>query len=206
MKEDDANIYAERYQLISWLKIVDTAMLRLLDLLTYGAELVDVDGKMILNFTPDVQKKLHGLIVDTLNDETYYGKTNILIGACKPVDNWRTLIQKVEPGIFRVEIDENVVSVDMVKLNQFLDSVFSRLRSNKEQLSRKLIVYSHKMLDQYDALTCVNSILSQFGDVLYDPQYSILNLILDGNHAFNHSESLRREIIDDVKGDLIQIY
>lgn len=198
--------YEEKYQIISWLKVIDTALLRLIDSLKIGDDLILQDDKMILNFVPKIQNLFMSIILDTIESSTYFGKINILIGCCKPADNWRNIIQEKDDSALRLTIADPSLRIDETKLNQFLDGAFSKIRSGILQKTHKFHVYSNKILDQYDAVMASAEILSQFGSASYDPDSFLYHLILDGNHSYDHKVGLRREIIDDVKKDLIQIY
>lgn len=203
----EENNYLDKYHLINWLKVIDTSLLRLIDSLKIGDDLVVQDEKLVLNFNSKIQNMLMEIIIDTIDSMLYFGKINILIGSCKPSENWRNFIQQVDssPGSYRFSISDESLYIDEIKLHQFLDNAFTKIRSGKIAKTRKFHVYSNKHLDQQDAFNSVNKICSQFGSVSYDPDSFSFHLILDGNHAYIHSVSLRREIIDEVRRDLIQI-
>lgn len=194
---------SESYNLINYLKIVDLSLLNILDYIEINesTSLVEKDDKLILNLNATSKKLLEGFIINNINNETYYGKRNILINSCKPVNNWRNIDKKVKSP--RIVLNDESIYIDEIKLNNLADSIFKKLptltavfskkTSFKEvsniqvSIQKELKLIEFEELDLSDSYVLLNRILSSFGVVNRDS--SAYNLINDGNNVYFHNVS-----------------
>ena len=111
----------ESYNIINYLKVVDTAMLSLFDYVDLNDDklMLVEDDRLLLKFSANCKRLLEGFVVSTINDSTYYGKHNILLNSCKPEKNWRN-IEKRAPKKVMLKIKDASVFIDELKFNSFV--------------------------------------------------------------------------------------
>ena len=188
--------FEEKYNFIDYVKVIDLAMLALIDMLQLGQdkELVIDDDKLILRLTPASKRMLESLVIDKINDSAYYNAVNIVIDTCNPKDNWRKIEQIVDTeNSFKYEISDTSLNIDILKMNQFFSALFNKLES--KMLDFKFL--SFKILDQKDAIKMMANELSRIGNVIYLEEMHLGNLIQDGNHVYLHQSKIRRELFED---------
>lgn len=209
----------ESYNLINYLKIVDLSLLNLLDYVEINESrlLVMNADKLVLNLNATSKKLLEGFIINNINNETYYGKHNILVNTCKPINNWRNFDKKNKNA--RIMINDKSVFIDIIKLNNLIDSVFKKLPSmtavftkkdvfneiSKTQVSiqKDLKIIEFLELDLTDAYLILNRILSTFG--LVNKDCVNYNIICDGNNEYFHNVSeLGEELFNKVRLELMK--
>ena len=209
----------ESYNLINYLKIIDLSLLNLLDYVEINetSSLVEENNKLVLNLNASSKKLLEGFIINNINNETYYGKRNILVNTCKPSHNWRNTDKKIKTS--RIIISDSSIYIDEIKLNNLADSVFKKLPSLTAVLSKKtmskevskmqvsiqkeLKLLEFEELDLTDSYILLNKILSTFGIVNKD--FVNYNLIGDGNNVYFHNVSeLSSEFSKKVQYELMK--
>ena len=209
---------SESYNFINFLKIVDLSLLNILDYVEINESklLIEKNDRLLLNLNSMSKKLLEGFIINNINNETYYGKRNILINTCKPVNNWRSFGKKVKTS--RIILKDESIYVDEIKLNNFIDDVFKRLPSMTAVLSKKnfndvsniqvsipkeLKIIEFNEIDILDSYESMTKILSSFGYVNKD---SInYNLIEDGNRRFHSGvDELSAELNKKVQFELMK--
>ena len=192
----------EKYNFIDYVKVIDLAFLALIDMLQLGQdkELVLDNDKLVVRLTPSSKRLPESLVVDKINDMAYYGAVNIVVDTCIPRDNWRKIEQIVNTeDSFKYEIADDSISVDVLKMNQFFNALFSKLE--KKMLKLKFIKF--KMLDQKDAVHMMSNELSRIGSIIQSEERHFSNLIQDGNHVYLHQGGIRRELFEDSRLQLV---
>lgn len=208
----------ESYNLINYLKVVDTSVLSLLDYVDLNDTklmLVD-DDKLILKFNANCKRLLEGFVVNTINDSTYYGKHNILLNSCKPEKNWRNQNRKLKSVMLKIK-DESVY-IDELKFNSFVADLYGRLPNISATLNKKntwqnsvskIPIYIQKDveflqfedIDLLDSYAALDKILSSFGIVNKDDLN--YNIIEDRNCDFSH-DGIVCELFERVRLELIK--
>jgi hypothetical protein len=172
----------------------------------------------VLNLNSTGKKLLEGFIINNINNETSYGKHNILVNTCKPMNNWRSSSEKVKN--MKVVLSDESVFIDEIKLNNLVDSVFKKLPSLTATLLKKnsfnevsktevaiqkdLKMIEFAEIDLIDMQTILNKILSVFGIVSKDFN-NYYNLICDGNSEYVHnSNDVREELYNKVRLELMK--
>jgi hypothetical protein len=213
----------EAYNFINYLKIIDLSLLNIFDYLDFDdpdSSLVLTDNKIVLNLNAKSKKLLEGFIINNINDALYYGKTNILINTCSPYNNWRNSLNNNKNKNEKCILIDESIYVDEVYLNQFINEIFKKLPTlnaaftqksfNNQFISTTFVNISSQKnvkylnfseIDIYDSYSILNSILSNFGNILMDElKY---NIIKDGNIEFRHNTNCESYIVDIVKNQLI---
>lgn len=211
----------ESYNLINFLKVIDLSILNLIDYVEINESNVLVldDDKLILSLNGNSKKLLEGFIINNINNETYYGKHNILVNTCKPQSNWRNFKKDIK--LQRVVAKDSSIFIDMVKLNSFVNDMFKKLPTltavfskknnyfgvskSKVSIQKDLKLLEFKEIDQIDAYVLLTKILSSFGNVNKDS--TNYNIICDGNlkcYHENDSTELSDYLFDKVRLTLIK--
>ena len=190
----------EFYNLINYLKIVDLSLLNLLDYVEINeSKALTLDNdRLVLNLNAPTRRLLEGFIVNNINNETYYGKHNILVNTCKPANNWRNPGRRSDAS--RIMANDSSVCIDMIRLNSLADSVFRKLPSMAESFSaerrlangakaplsiqKDLKIVEFTELDLADSYVIMGKILAAFGFVNRDGVN--YNIIRDGNGEYFH--------------------
>lgn len=210
----------ESFNLINYLKIIDLSLLNLFDYidLNESNEIIESNDRLILNFNSTCKKLLEGFVINNINNESYYGKVNILVNTCKPVSNWRTLkCEKLKKS--KIFLIDDSIYIDEIKLNTFTESLFKRLPSLNATLNKKSkfqpsvtksIVSIQKNIkflelpeiDQFDLYIIIEKLLSGCGCVNKDNfKY---NIIGDINCNISHDGNIRNELFDEVHRELMK--
>jgi hypothetical protein len=86
-----------------------------------------MNGQLTLNLSAKNKKILTGFIINNINNFIQYGKNNLIINTCKPMQNWRQFIRGNAIRSYKYKLIDNSIYTDMIKLNQFIDNLFSKL-------------------------------------------------------------------------------
>ena len=215
----------ENFNFIDYSKIIDLSILNLLDYSDFienACYYQENDDRLIVNLNPKNKKMLEGFIINNINNELSYGKTNIILNSCHPNKNWRNITNKTNINRFNI-IDDSIYISD-IDLNAFSKDLFNRLPSITATLIKKSgygnvditsshvsIMFGKKIkflefenLDIIDAYQVLNVLLSQFGDLTMSNFNYNNNIIKDGNCDFNHNSEISQDIIDNVRIKLIE--
>ncbi len=208
----------ESYNLINYLKIIDLSLLNLLDFIEINDAVLSSSDKLILNLNATNRKLLEGFIINNINNETHYGKHNILVNSCRPIDNWRN--KSTKDNVPMIQVKDRSILVDEIKLNNIAIKVFNMLPTLTATFAKKVIgakssiktsitiqkdlkLLGFKNLDLNDSYYILNKLLSTFGFVNTD--FINYNIICDGNNEYYHNiTSIGDELFDEVRGELMK--
>jgi len=214
----------ENFNFIDYVKIIDISILNLLDysdFLENTCYYHEDSDKIIINLNSKNKKLLEGFIINNINNEVVYGKTNIILNSCDPNKNWRNLDKK--PNKKRYIFIDDSIYIDEIKLNDFSDDLFKKIHSINATLIKKIqhrtdltsshisILFGKKIkflefenLDITDTYTILNVLLSPFGGLTINGLNYNNNILKDGNYIFNHSSEISQDIVDNVRIKLIE--
>jgi hypothetical protein len=211
----------QNFNIINYIHIVDLSLLNFIDYLEIIEDSYHVteEGQLYLNLNTKNKKILTGFIINNINNSIQYGKTNILVNTCKPMQNWRQEVRGNALRAYKYKFIDNSINVDIIKFNQFIDALFAKLPTlNLRTISQSYIgnndvlkfnfqqnIYYLDLenLDSCDVLNILTKLLAHIGHVNYQT-LNYNNLILtDGNYDYTHSSSCPDGIIEVVRHNLI---
>lgn len=204
------------FNFINFLKIIDLSLLNFIDY----CEVIEGSYQMVnnqfhINLNAKTKKLLIAIILSNINDAIQYGKTNIIVNTCRPMNNWRKEQRNNAIRCFKYVIKDESVLIDKIKLNQFLENIFEKLptydlkKLNLAPQCKELINMSNleiggkvhfvqfENVDVIDGFYILQKMFSSFGCLTFDN--TIYNLIDDGNCVYKHNMS---NIPDDVKENI----
>jgi hypothetical protein len=209
----------QSYNFINFVKIVDLSLLNFIDYMNYsneydeGAIMYSNEyNQLQINLNPKCRKLLTSLILNNINSTLHYGKTNIVINTCKPMQNWRQYNRKSAVRSYRYIIQDESIAIDAIKLNQWLDSLYKHLPTlniknfNTEFLKSSILnnidIYKNNVkyvefdnIDVYDSYKLLENYLKYNGQLSFDLlQY---NIISDGNCEYSHNGTFTDEIKEE---------
>lgn len=209
----------QSYNFINFIKIVDLSLLNFIDYVNYTYD-YEEDSLMVSNdmnqleiiLNPQCRKLLTSLILNNINSALHYGKTNIIINTCKPMQNWRQYKRKSAVRSYRYIIQDESISVDIIKFNQWLDRLYKHLPSlnikkfDTEFLQNSILnnidIYKNNIkyiefdnIDVYDAYKLLEEYLKYSGQLSFD--LLNYNILLDGNHEYSHGGTFTDEIKEE---------
>ena len=116
------------FNFINFLHVIDLSLLNFIDY----CEVIEgsyqmVDNQFLINLNAKTKKLLTALILSNINDKIQYGKTNVLVNTCRPMNNWRKEERNNAIRCFKYVIKDESVMIDKIKLNQFLENIFEKL-------------------------------------------------------------------------------
>lgn len=178
-----------------------------------------MSGQLTLNLSAKNKKILTGFIINNINNFIQYGKNNLIINTCKPMQNWRQLTRGNAIRSYKYKLIDNSIYTDMIKLNQFIDNLFSKLPTmNTKSLEslylgnniltinfqNKIKYLTFENLDINDAMVILNKLLFNIGNVNYSsPDYNNL-IIADGNYEYAHNSVCPDDIVEAVRRKLLE--
>ena len=220
--------YLKNYNIINYIKIIDLSLLNLLDYSDIGDEKYsyfdDNINKIVIDLNSNSQKLLEGFIINNINNELYYNRTNIILNTCNPMKNWRQYERKKALKVNKCYVLDQSIYIDELKLNSFINSIFEKLPSRTAVLLKKDLTFSKhekvissnvsipinenvkflefENVDLYDAELILKHYLNNIGSLLIsDLNYIIIR---DGNYGYSHSQSISNTVLDDVRFQLLE--
>lgn len=204
------------YNFINFLHIIDLSLLNFIDYCEVIQESYQlVNNKFQINLNSKTKKLLIALILSNINDNIQYGKTNVIVNTCRPMNNWRKEQRNNAIRCFKYVIKDQSVTIDKIKLNQFLENIFEKLPKydikklnlepqckdliniNNLEIGGKVKFIQFEDVDIIDGFYILQKMFSQMGCLTFDS--TTYNLIDDGNCVYNHSLS---NIPDDIKENI----
>jgi hypothetical protein len=213
----------QKFNIINYIHIVDLSLLNFIDYLDViedSYHVTEDNNQLFLNLNTKNKKILTGFIINNINNNIQYGKTNILINTCKPMQNWRQEVRGNALRAYKYKFIDNSITVDIIKFNQFIDSLFNKLpKLNLRNISQaylgendvlkftfqqNLFCLDLENLDSCDAVNVLHKLLTHLGHI--DCQTLNYNnlLLIDGNYDYAHSSSCPDGIIESVRHNLIK--
>lgn len=220
--------YLKNYNIINYIKIIDLSLLNLLDYSEIGDEKYshfdENINKIVIDLNSNSKKLLEGFIINNINNELYYNRTNIILNTCNPMKNWRQYERKKALKANKCYVLDQSIYIDELKLNSFINSIFEKLPSRTAVLLKKDLAFSkHEKIissnvsisinenvkflefenvDLYDAELILKHYLNNIGSLLIsDLNYIIIR---DGNYGYSHSQSISNTVLDDVRLQLLE--
>lgn len=217
------------YNIINYIKIIDLSLLNLLDYSDIGDEKYsyydDNVNKIVIDLNPNTKKLLEGFIINNINNELYYNRTNIIVNTCNPMKNWRQYERGKAVRLNKCVVKDESIYIDEIKLNSFINSIFEKIPSKTAVLVKKdlswfgnekiissnisipIVKENIKFLefenvDLYDAALILKHYLNDIGSLLIsDLNYIIIR---DGNYDYSHSQNISNTVLDDVRFQLLE--
>lgn len=201
------------FNFINFLHVIDLSLLNFIDY----CEVIEgsyqmVNNQFIINLNSKTRKLLTALILSNINDKIQYGKINVLVNTCRPMNNWRKTERNNAIRCFKYVIKDQSVMIDKIKLNQFLENIFEKLPTydlnkiksepqiknviniNNLEIGGKVKFVQLENVDIIDGFYILQKLFTNVGCLTFDN--TIYNLIDDGNCVYKHSMS---NIPDDIK-------
>lgn len=215
----------QNYNFINFIKIVDLSLLNFIDYVNY-TEVNSSDALLIsneynqlqINLNPRGRKLITSLIINNINNQLHYGKMNIIVNTCKPMQNWRQYKRKAAIKSYKYVIQDDSIAIDLIKLNQWLDKLYNKLPNinvknfNTEYLNisklNNINTYNNikfiefNELDIWDAYKLLGDFLRYNGQLTFDKLN--YNIITDGNHEYIHDSNYTDEIKENIRLQLIE--
>lgn len=209
----------QSFNFINFIHIVDLSLLNFIDYsdVIDNSYQINEQGQLYLNLNANTRKVLAGFIINNINDNIQYGKQNIIINTCKPMQNWRQIQRNKAVRSYKYKFIDESVCVDEIKLNQYLDTIYFKLPSlNLNKISENYIGFNDiskftfqnnvkclqfDTLDIWDTYSILKNLLSNVGSLTFDSLN--YNIIIDGNYVYVHNSSFPDEIKDNVRLELL---
>lgn len=219
----------KNYNIINYIKIVDLALLNLLDYSDIGDEKYsyfdDNINKIVIDLNPNTKKLLEGFIINNINNEIYYNKTNIILNTCNPMKNWRQYERGKALKLNKCVVKDDSIYIDEIKLNAFINSIFEKIPLRTAVLVKKELSFFNngkvlsssvsipalkdeikflefESIDLYDAEIILKHYLNSVGSLLIsDLNYIIIR---DGNCDYSHTQNISDMVLDDVRFQLLE--
>lgn len=172
------------YNVINYIDLCSNAFLSLLN---NDEANIEYDDNTRLILTPHVKQLIQFYIKSHLNDSFNWGKFNIVVNTCKPMNNWR----KEERGkaireTKYVLVDETLFDVDMVKLERLFDKTWNDLKKEK-----KFIFLSIENIDTFDL---VHILCKKINHKIKTQPYHHF-VIKDVNNEYLHHDTIPDDIL-----------
>ena len=220
------------FNIINFVQIVDLSLLNFLDYAYVNESQLyeNADGKLVVNLDNENKKVLEAYIINNINDNIQYGKNNLIVNTCQPMQNWRQVERNHALKRCKYKIVDDSVYVDEIKLNQLADKIFRRLPkltehaikktfnaleyTNADELREKSVSDLIKRLymsnninfiefeavDIHDAYDAIKTCLMNIGDLNF--LSFNYNVVADGNDDYMHCHSFPDEVLEDVRLNL----
>ena len=209
----------QSFNFINFIHIVDLSLLNFIDYsdVIEDSYQINEQGQLILNLNANTRKILAGFIINNINDNIQYGKTNIIINTCKPMQNWRQIQRTKAIRSYKYKIIDESIYIDEIKLNQYLDTIYFKLPSLNlnnipDVISNKSVLefniknnvkcLQFDTLDIWDTYSLLKTLLSNVGSLTFDSLN--YNIIIDGNYVYVHNSNFTDDIRDIVRLELLQ--
>ena len=85
---------------------------------------------------------IQDFIINNINNELYYNRTNIILNTCNPMKNWRQYERKKASKVNKCYVLDQSIYIDELKLNSFINSIFEKLPSRTAVLLKKDLTFS----------------------------------------------------------------
>lgn len=208
------------FNFINFIHIVDLSLLNFIDYSDVIDDSYHINEKnqLYLNLNAKNRKILSGFIMNNINDNIQYGKQNIIINTCKPMQNWRQSEREKAVRSYKYKFIDESVSIDEIKFNQYLDTIFFKLPSlNLHKLSETYIGHNDisnlsfqnrvkcltfNTLDIWDSYSILKFLLSNIGSLTFDTLN--YNILIDGNYIYEHNSNFPNELINNVRLELLE--
>ena len=206
------------YNFINFIRIVDISLLNFIDYsdLIQDSYIINEQGKLCFNLNAKNKKIITGFIINNINDAIQYGKQNIIVDTCTPMQNWRQVERTKAVRSYKYCVGDESIYIDEIKLNQFLNKLFKRLPILNTKLLKDYSIENFKVrsiqnrikciefdeLDVHDAFTILGRFLSNIGILTFDSL--TYNIIRDGNYVYEHNSSFPDNILQNVRLQLLQ--
>jgi len=217
----------ENLNFINFMYLADLSILSLIDYLdSVEHKLVFSDkGQIYLDFSKQQKDILTVFIIENLLHAWQYGKKNILFSSCKPMLNWRQS-QRNTGAIksYKYKLLDNSIYIDLIKLNQFLDTIFKKLQKiNLSSLKynnilkfadittfdiykKNIIFLTFDNIDSHDVYILSQEVLKNIANCSYIN--ASCNILRDGNDEYAHSSITNNKniLIDIIKQKFSDIH
>lgn len=209
------------FNIIDYIYIVDLSLLNYVDYLDVIEDAYQINDKQqfCLNLNSKNKKILTEFIINNINNNIQYGKQNIIVNTCKPMQNWRQHQRGNALRSYKYKIIDDSICVDMIKFNQFIDNLFNKIQhinlnkilkgktdNHDIQLSlqNKVKFLEFENLDIVDVITILNKLLNNIGSVNYNTLNYNNIIVIDGNCEYIHNSVCPDETINIVRRNLIE--
>lgn len=120
---------------------------------------------------------------------------------------------------YKYKLIDDSIYVDMIKFNQFVDTVFNKIQTlnlnkllkstNDNQnlqisLENKFKCLEFENLDVLDVITILNKLLKNIGSVNYNTSNYNNIIVIDGNCEYIHNSVCPDELIEQVRRNLLE--
>lgn len=205
------------FNFINFLHVIDLSLLNFIDY----CEVIEgsyqmVNNQFIINLNSKTRKLLTALILSNINDKIQYGKINVLVNTCRPMNNWRKEERNNAIRCFKYVIKDESVLIDKIKLNQFLENIFEKLPKynldkiklepqiqeiiniNNLEIGGKVKFIQLENVDIIDGFHILHKLFANVGCLTFDDMN--YNLIDDGNCIYKHNMSnIPNDIIENIR-------
>lgn len=208
----------QSFNFINFIRIVDLSILNFIDYLDVidNSFTFNEYGQMVINLNAKGKKLLTEFIINNINDNLQYGKVNVIINTCKPMQNWRQIARNKAIRSYKYKFMDESIQIDEIKFNQFLDSIYKKLEKisinncnydsenyiHFNKLKNKVKCLSFEELDIWDSYGILKLLLKDIGTISFD----ILNYttIIDGNYEYAHDMVFDEDILESVRLELLK--
>lgn len=209
------------FNIIDYLYIVDLSLLNYIDYLDVIEEgyHTNENQQFCLNLSGKNKKILIEFIINNINNNIQYGKQNIIVNTCKPMQNWRQQQRGNALRSYKYKVIDESIYVDLIKFNQFVDKVFDKIqhinlnkllkgttndKSIEISLDNKVKFLEFDNIDIIDIITILNKLLNSIGSVNYNTLNYNNIIVIDGNCDYIHNSVCPDEIVNTVRRNLIE--
>ena len=196
----------QNYNFINFIKIVDLSLLNFIDYVNY-TDTNSEDALMIsneynqlqINLNPKGRKLITSLIINNISNQLHYGKMNIIINTCKPMQNWRQYKRKAAIKSYKYVIQDESIAIDLINFNtEYLN--ITKLNNINVYNNIKYVEFNE--LDVWDAYKLLGDFLKYNGQLTFDKLN--YNIITDGNRDYIHDSNYTDEIKENIRLQLIE--
>lgn len=209
------------FNIIDYVYVVDLSLLNYIDYIDVIEDAYQINDKQqfCLNLNTQNKKILAEFIINNINNNIQYGKQNIIVNTCKPMQNWRQQVRGNAFRSYKYKIIDDSIYVDMIKFNQFVDNIYKKIQhinlnkllkgSSKTEniqisLQNKVKFLDFESIDTLDVITILNKLLNNIGSVNYNTLNYNNIIVIDGNCEYVHSSVCPDEIVETVRLNLLE--
>ena len=135
------------------------------------------------------------------------------------MQNWRADLRGNAVRAYKYQIIDESIYIDILKFNQFLDSIFNKLLTldiskvsnitigkNTCELKFKQSIkcLEFENVDKADIISTLNRLLKNIGFVNCNTNNYNTIIIKDGNYEYIHNSDCSDEIMDEIRRNLIE--
>ena len=212
----------QHFNIINFIHIVDVSILNFIDYLDVIEDSYPVNeyGQLTINLTSKNKKILTGFITNSINNNIQFGKHNLIINTCKPMQNWRQNLRGCAVRSYKYKLIDESIHIDIIKFNQFIDSIFLKLPTlNLDKVSKtylgendilkfnfqnKIKCLQFEEIDNIDSINLLNVLLNSLGNVIYNTLNYTNLIVTDGNYEYAHSSGCPDEIVNSIRRNLLE--